>query len=222
LHILLKYALHFPAPANDIPLSAAVLIGGVPMVWELLKKLFKREFGSDLPAGVSMLTAIAPCEYLVATIVVLLLSGGDALEECGTAKASSVLDALARRMPNVAHRKETNGLADVKLADTRIGDELTAARDLPRGRRRARRPRHYGRGQPDGRAVRDFEDTGLAGDFRRGQRREGVGDPREETSGRFAVRANHERDARNGAAKSRNCADWETNWARGTRQLPWV
>ena len=33
LHILLKYALHFPAPANDIPLSAALLIGDVPMVW---------------------------------------------------------------------------------------------------------------------------------------------------------------------------------------------
>jgi cation transport ATPase len=35
------------------------------------------------------------------------------------------LDALARRMRNVAHRKEANGLADVQLADMRIGDELT-------------------------------------------------------------------------------------------------
>jgi cation transport ATPase len=125
LHILLKYALHFPAPANEIPLFAVLLIGGVPMVWELLKKLFKREFGSDLLAGVSILTAIALREYLVATIVVLMLSGGEALEEYATAKASSVLDALARRMPNVAHRKEANGLTDVKLADIRIGDELT-------------------------------------------------------------------------------------------------
>jgi heavy metal translocating P-type ATPase len=125
LHILLRYALHYPAPTNDIPLFAALLVGGVPMVWELLKKLFKREFGSDLLAGISILTAIALREYLVATIVVLMLSGGEALEEYATAKASSVLDALARRMPNVAHRKEANGLADVKLPDIRIGDELT-------------------------------------------------------------------------------------------------
>ncbi len=125
LHILLKYALRLPAPANDIPLFAALLVGGVPMVWELLKKLFKREFGSDLLAGVSILTAIALREYLVATIVVLMLSGGEALEEYATAKASSVLDALARRMPNVAHRKEASGLVDVKLADIRVGDELT-------------------------------------------------------------------------------------------------
>ena len=49
--ILLKYALHFPAPANDIPLFAAPLVGGVPMVWELLKNLFKQQFGADLLAG---------------------------------------------------------------------------------------------------------------------------------------------------------------------------
>ena len=108
-------------------LFAALLIGGVPMVRELLKKLFKRESGSDLRAGVSILTAIALREYLVATIVVLMLSGGQALEEGATAKESSVLNALARRMPNVTHRKEANRLADVKLADIRIGDELTVS-----------------------------------------------------------------------------------------------
>ena len=102
-----------------------LLVGGVPMVWELLKKLFKREFGSDLLAGVSILKAIALREYLVATIVVLMLSRRRGTEEYATAKASLVLDALARRMPNVAHRKEANGLADVKLADIRIGNELT-------------------------------------------------------------------------------------------------
>ena len=64
-------------------------------------------------------------EYLVAAIVVLMLSGGEALEEFATARASSVLDALARRMPSIAHRKEAGGLVDVKLADIRIGDELT-------------------------------------------------------------------------------------------------
>lgn len=125
LHILLKYAFHFPALRSNLPLFAALLAGGVPMVWELVKKLWRREFGSDLLAGVSILTAIALREYLVATIVVLMLSGGEAVEHFATARASSVLDALARRMPSVAHRKETGGLVDVKLADIRIGDVLS-------------------------------------------------------------------------------------------------
>jgi P-type E1-E2 ATPase len=125
LHVVLKYASHFPPRTSNLPLFVALLIGGVPLVWELLKKLWRREFGSDLLAGVSILTAIALREYLVAAIVVLMLSGGEALEALATARASSVLDALARRMPNVAHRRESAGLVDVKLADIRIGDELT-------------------------------------------------------------------------------------------------
>src|SRR5271165_513165 len=125
LHVVLKYAFHFPTLAFNSPLFAALIIGGIPMLWVLLKKLWKREFGSDLLAGVSIVTAILLREYLVAAIVVLMLSGGEALEEFATARASSVLDALARRMPSVAHRKESSGLMDVKLVDIRIGDELT-------------------------------------------------------------------------------------------------
>ncbi len=125
LHVVLKYALHFPPLTCNLTLYAALLIGGVPLVWELLKKLLKREFGSDLLAGVSIVTALLLHEYLVAAIVVLMLSGGEALESYATAKASSVLDALARRMPSMAHRKDANGLVDVKLQDVRIGDDLT-------------------------------------------------------------------------------------------------
>jgi cation transport ATPase len=125
LHIALKYALHFPTFTYNLPLFTALLVGGIPMVWQLLKKLVKRQFGSDLLAGVSIITAILLREYLVAAIVVLMLSGGEALEEFATARGSSVLDALARRMPSVAHRKCTDRLVDVKLSDIRIGDELS-------------------------------------------------------------------------------------------------
>jgi heavy metal translocating P-type ATPase len=124
LHVVLKFALHFPPLQANLPLFAA-LLAGTPLLWELLDKLVKREFGSDLLAGISILTAVLLREYLVAAIVVLMLSGGAALEEFATARASSVLDALARRMPSIAHRKEGGNLVDVKLADIRIGDELT-------------------------------------------------------------------------------------------------
>jgi heavy metal translocating P-type ATPase len=125
LHVVLRYALHFPSLTFNAPLFVALVIGGIPMVWELAKKLVKRQFGSDLLAGVSIITAILLGEYLVAAIVVLMLSGGEALETFATARASSVLDALARRVPSIAHRKESGGLVDVKLADIRIGDVLT-------------------------------------------------------------------------------------------------
>ena len=124
LHLALRYLLHLPSLTYNLPLFAA-LLAATPLLWELLQKLFKREFGADLLAGISILTAALLGEYLVAAIVVLMLSGGEALEEFATARASSVLDALARRVPSIAHRREAGSLLDVKLSEIRVGDELT-------------------------------------------------------------------------------------------------
>jgi heavy metal translocating P-type ATPase len=124
LHLVLRYGTHAPLRMALAPLIVALLVGGAPLVFDLAKKLLKREFGSDLLAGISILTAVALGQYLVAAIVVLMLSGGAALEEFATARASSVLDALARRMPGVAHRQDPAGMADVKLEEIRIADVL--------------------------------------------------------------------------------------------------
>jgi len=125
LHVVLRYVFRFSPLMSNLPLFAALAIGGAPMVWELFKKIKKRQFGSDLLAGVSIVTAVLLGELLVAAIVVLMLSGGTALEEFATARASSVLDALARRMPSLAHRQANGHVVDVTLEDIRIGDELS-------------------------------------------------------------------------------------------------
>jgi heavy metal translocating P-type ATPase len=124
LHLALRYGTHAPLRVALAPLVVALLVGGTPLVFDLGKKLVKREFGSDLLAGVSILSAVGLGQYLVAAIVVLMLSGGAALEEYATARASSVLDALARRMPGFAHRRGADGPADVRLEEIRIGDVL--------------------------------------------------------------------------------------------------
>ncbi len=90
----------------------------------LARKLWAREFGSDLLAGISILSSVLLGQYLVGTIIVLMLSGGEALEQYATGRASSVLDALARRTPQVAHRKLGAKIEDVQLDDVRVGDRL--------------------------------------------------------------------------------------------------
>jgi heavy metal translocating P-type ATPase len=99
-------------------------VGGGPLVVELAMRLFNREFGSDLLAGISIVTAVILGEYLAGSLVVLMLSGGAALESFAVRRASSVLDALARRMPSTAHRKTAAGLAELPLAEVQIGDVL--------------------------------------------------------------------------------------------------
>jgi heavy metal translocating P-type ATPase len=126
--IFLSLTIRFSWPSHtlirDFPLYIALVFGGGPLVVLLSKKLWQREFGSDFLAGISIVTAIVVREFLVATIVVLMLSGGTALEEFATRRASRVLDALAKRMPSVARRKKDDAFTDIALSDIKIGDVL--------------------------------------------------------------------------------------------------
>jgi len=115
-HLLLRYVFGYE-PAARYPLYAALVAGGVPLVASLLRQVFKGQFGSDLLAGFSIITAVLLHEYLVAAIVVLMLSGGSALEQFATARASSALRSLARRMPTTAHLLKENGFVTIDAQD---------------------------------------------------------------------------------------------------------
>jgi hypothetical protein len=108
----------------DLPLVALLILGGLPLVWDLLRKLLAGTFGSDLLAGISIVTSILLGEYLAGVLVVLMLSGGEALESRAVSRAGDVLNALARRMPTLAHKKSTAGLTDVALSEIAVGDVI--------------------------------------------------------------------------------------------------
>ena len=127
-HLALRFGL---TPSSEVkpwwvelPLWIALALGGVPLVLELLRKALNREFGSDLLAGISIVTSVILGEYLAGTLVVLMLSGGEALEGYAVRNASSVLRALAKRMPSIAHRRQDGKLIDIKLDQVNIGDLL--------------------------------------------------------------------------------------------------
>src|SRR5688572_12633051 len=123
-HLALRWAPGASPAAKALPLYVVLVGGGMPLVLSLTLKLFRREFGSDLLAGISIVAAVLLHEYLAGALVVLMLSGGEALEAFALGRASSVLQALARRMPLVAHRRIDRQVAEVQLADVRVGDEL--------------------------------------------------------------------------------------------------
>ena len=123
-HLLLRFGFSATPGAYRIPLLAVLVIGGLPLLYDLLRKLLQRQFGSDLLGGVSIVTSVLLGEYLAGAIIVLMLSGGEALESFALRRASSVLAALAKRMPSVAHRKDDTGIVDVTLEEVAVGDTL--------------------------------------------------------------------------------------------------
>jgi len=123
-HLALRFGVRASPAISRIPLLVTLAIGGVPLLYDLLRKLLKREFGSDLLGGISIIASVLLGEYLAGSIIVLMLAGGEALESYALRSASSVLAALAKRMPSVAHRKRDAEIADVGLQDVAIGDTL--------------------------------------------------------------------------------------------------
>ena len=128
-HLVLRYGMQTQVQVGgrtlaEWPLLAVVAFGGVPLLGELVRQLWRREFGSDTLAGISIVTAVLLEQYLAGALVVLMLSGGEAIEAFAVRSASSVLAALAARIPDVAHRKRDGALEDVPLPAVAVGDTL--------------------------------------------------------------------------------------------------
>ncbi len=124
LHLVLRFVFQLSPRTHQSPLLVTLVLGGIPLLYDLLQKLLKREFGSDLLGGISVITSVVLGEYLAGSIIVLMLAGGAALESYALRSASSVLAALARRMPSIAHRKLESGITDVALDEVSVGDTL--------------------------------------------------------------------------------------------------
>jgi heavy metal translocating P-type ATPase len=123
-YLSLRFGFHATPETYRIPLLATLILGGLPMLYDLLRKLLKREFGSDLLGGISIITSVLLDQYLAGSVIVLMLAGGEALESYALRSASSVLNALAKRLPSVAHRKRGSEIADVELQEVAVSDLL--------------------------------------------------------------------------------------------------
>ena len=77
-HLALRYGFRVAPTVYRAPLLFVLVIGGLPLLYELLGKLRKLEFGSDILGGISIVTSVLLGEYLAGAIIVLMLAGGEA------------------------------------------------------------------------------------------------------------------------------------------------
>lgn len=108
----------------DIPLLLVIIIAGIPLSLQIIKKLIKKDFGADFLAVMAVITAVFLSEYLAATIIISMLSSGQVLESYAVRKASFALLALSERMPLLAHAKKDGLVKDIEVKDIQIGDEI--------------------------------------------------------------------------------------------------
>jgi heavy metal translocating P-type ATPase len=124
LAAVLTWLAHRPHDGR-IVLLVSVLLAGLPLILSPVAQILRGNFSVDLLAVLSIVTSLFLGQYWVAAIVILMLSGGEALEDHATRRASSVLAALAKRMPQTAHLAAADdSLSDIAIDRIAVGDHL--------------------------------------------------------------------------------------------------
>ncbi|KTD35054.1 cation transport ATPase [Legionella nautarum] len=108
----------------DLPLLFIIIIGGIPLFFQILSKLIKGNLGADSLAAIALVTSVILHEYLAGTLIILMLASGQTLETYARRKAASALLALAARMPSIAHRQTNNHIEDIPLSTIQIKDQV--------------------------------------------------------------------------------------------------
>jgi len=109
---------------GNVVFAVTALIGGVPIVWTTIRHMLSRRFNVDTIAALAIVSALAMHHFLAAALVVLMQSGGEAIEDYGLRRASKSLDNLLRRAPSIAHKQEGESIVDVAAASVVAGDIL--------------------------------------------------------------------------------------------------
>ena len=113
------YLAGFPLLAQGA-LLLIIVIGGVPLLIETARQLWRREFGVDVIAILAIAGSAALGQYLAGAIIVLMLSGGEALEAFALRRARSSLSALAERAPRSAHIRQGHALVTIPASAVEI------------------------------------------------------------------------------------------------------
>jgi heavy metal translocating P-type ATPase len=104
--------------------SAGLAVTGLPVVWRTLRGVVGGRLAADLVAMLAIVTALLLGEPLPGLIVVLMQTGGEALERYAEGRASEAVRELEAAAPRLAHRVRAGGTEDVEADAVAVGDEL--------------------------------------------------------------------------------------------------
>lgn len=99
-----------------------LIIGSVPVFIEILGAIRKGQFGADIIALLAIITSYVMNQYLAGIFIVLMLSGGRALENFALSRAKKELTSLISNAPRKAHKKENGNLQSIPVNEVEVGD----------------------------------------------------------------------------------------------------
>ncbi|HRN69745.1 MAG TPA: heavy metal translocating P-type ATPase [Candidatus Woesebacteria bacterium] len=101
LYIIFFFLLSLPTIAT-VFLIIGIVIGSWKLITDTFQSIVNKIFALDYIAILAITVGLLTQNYLVASVIVLMMSGGNALEDYAQQKAKQSLTALKNRIPNKA------------------------------------------------------------------------------------------------------------------------
>lgn len=112
------------------PVIAQILVTGLgalmafSMLIEMITTLRSGKYGIDLLAIMAIVATLAVGEYWASLLVLVMLTGGDSLEDYAAQRAGLELKSLLDNSPQIAHQLVNDQLTDIPVTAVKVGDYL--------------------------------------------------------------------------------------------------
>lgn len=96
----------------------------IPLLWAMIQDIRQGTYGVDILAATAIVTALIMHEYWAAMVIVVMLTGGESLEDYAEHRARRELDALLAQAPRTARILRGQQEVTIKVSEIRAGDTL--------------------------------------------------------------------------------------------------
>ena len=150
--LVINFILHKP----DLAYILVAIAGGImslSMLIDMIKTLKSGQYGVDILAISAIIATLLVGDYWASLMILIMLTGGESLEDYASKQASRELRSLLDNSPKIAHRLIGHELEDVPVEALKIGDVVVVRPDEMV--------------QVDGRILRgesDFNEASLTGE----------------------------------------------------------
>jgi len=105
-------------------LGTVAIIEALPLLKDMLDDVRGGSYGIDILAATAIVVSVILQQDWAAIVIVVMLTGGESLEDFAEHRAQTELNALLERAPQLAHVIRGAKEIDIKASEVKVGDKL--------------------------------------------------------------------------------------------------
>ncbi len=105
-------------------LGSVAALEVIPLLWGMWQDFRDGSYGIDILAATAIIASVVLGQYWAAIVIVLMLTGGEALENYAENRAKTELNSLLDRAPKMAHLLHGQKVVDILAAEVEKGAKL--------------------------------------------------------------------------------------------------